>query len=156
MIRTDFRLPFAVFACKKNVQIFKIYSLIAEYKDKPTEFSINCVDPLNRSALIAAIENENIELIRLLLDAGIQVKDALLHAISEEYVEAVETLLYYEETNHEPGKPYVSSFESFSFINHCMSIASIECFTREFQFSFFFSLNLRWRWRRRWCRHDEM
>lgn len=89
--------------------------MIAEYKDKPTEFSINCVDPLNRSALIAAIENENIELIRLLLEAGIQVKDALLHAISEEYVEAVETLLYYEETNHEPGKPYVSSekFKSF-------------------------------------------
>lgn len=85
------------------------FSLIAEYKEKPTEFNINCVDPLNRSGLIAAIENENIELIRLLLDAGIQVKDALLHAISEEYVEGVETLLYYEETNHEPGKPYVSA-----------------------------------------------
>lgn len=83
--------------------------MIAENKDKPEEFNINCVDPLNRSALIAAIENENIELIRLLLEAGIQVKDALLHAISEEYVEAVETLLYYEETSHEPGKPYVSS-----------------------------------------------
>lgn len=32
------------------------------------------MDPLNRSALIAAIENENIELIRLLLEEGIQVK----------------------------------------------------------------------------------
>lgn len=91
------------------VHLKNIFSLISEYTDKPAEFNINCVDPLNRSALIAAIENENIELIRLLLEAGIQVKDALLHAISEEYVEAVETLLYYEETNHEPGKPYVSS-----------------------------------------------
>lgn len=63
---------------------------------------------MNRSALISAIENENIELIKLLLDEGIQVKDALLHAISEEYVEAVENLLQYEETIHEPGKPYVS------------------------------------------------
>lgn len=90
-------------------RLSKHFSLIAENKDKPTEFNINCVDPLNRSALIAAIENENIELIRLLLEAGILVKDALLHAISEEYVEAVETLLYYEETTHEPGKPYVSS-----------------------------------------------
>lgn len=65
------------------------------------------MDPLNRSALIAAIENENIELIRILLEAGIKVKDALLHAISEEYVEAVEMLIYHEETSHEPGQPYV-------------------------------------------------
>lgn len=69
---------------------------------------LNCVDPLNRSALIAAIENENIELIRLLLEEGIKVKDALLHSISEEYVEAVETLLLWEEEHHEPGTPYVS------------------------------------------------
>lgn len=65
------------------------------------------MDPLNRSALIAAIENENIELIRILLEAGIKVNDALLHAISEEYVEAVEMLIYHEETTHEPGRPYV-------------------------------------------------
>lgn len=82
--------------------------MITEYKDKPIEFNINCVDPLNRSALISAIENENIELIRILLEAGIEVKDALLHAISEEYVEAVEMLLQYEERIHEPEKPYVS------------------------------------------------
>lgn len=81
--------------------------MIAENKADPTQLNINCVDPLNRSALIAAIENENIELIRILLEAGIKVKDALLHAISEEYVEGVETLIYHEESSHEPGKPYV-------------------------------------------------
>lgn len=32
------------------------------------------MDPLNRSSLIAAIENENIELIKLLLNDGIKVK----------------------------------------------------------------------------------
>jgi hypothetical protein len=32
------------------------------------------VDPLNRSGLIIAIENENVELINILLDAGSQVK----------------------------------------------------------------------------------
>jgi len=32
------------------------------------------VDPLNRTGLIAAIENENVELIRILLEAGIKVK----------------------------------------------------------------------------------
>lgn len=48
--------------------------LLEENKDNPEILNINCVDPLNRSALIAAIENENIELIKLLLDLGIQVK----------------------------------------------------------------------------------
>lgn len=71
------------------------------------EFDINCVDPLNRSALVAAIENENIELIRLLLEENIKVKDALLHAIKEEYVEAVELLLMWEEDHHEPNTTYV-------------------------------------------------
>ncbi|XP_060831241.1 transient receptor potential protein [Bombus pascuorum] len=80
--------------------------LLEENKDHPEILNINCVDPLNRSALIAAIENENVELIRLLLDLGIQVKDALLHAIKEEYVEAVEILLEWEEKIHEPGQPY--------------------------------------------------
>ena len=35
-----------------------------------------------------------------------QVKDALLLAISEEYVEGVESLLQHEERTHEPGQPY--------------------------------------------------
>lgn len=83
------------------------FRLIAENKDDPNELNINCVDPLNRSALITAIENENIELIKILLEADIKVNDALLHAISEEYVEAVELLLYHEETHHISGEPYV-------------------------------------------------
>lgn len=87
-----------------------VTKLIEEFRDQPEELNINCVDPLERSALIAAIENENIELIRLLLQEGIQVKDALLHAIKEEYVEAVETLLQWEEQNHVEGQPY--SWES--------------------------------------------
>ncbi|XP_021207719.2 transient receptor potential protein isoform X2 [Bombyx mori] len=84
--------------------------LIEQNLGKPEVLDINCVDPLNRSALIAAIENENIELIKLLLGSGIKVKDALLHAIKEEYVEAVELLLQWEEEHYEPGEPY--SWES--------------------------------------------
>jgi transient receptor potential cation channel subfamily C member 4 len=87
-----------------------VRAIIHEYKDQPNELNIDCVDPLERSALIAAIENENIELIRLLLEEGIQVKDGLLHAISEEYVEGVETLLLWEEEHHQAGTPY--SWES--------------------------------------------
>lgn len=87
-----------------------VRKLISEFRDQPEELNVNCVDPLERSALIAAIENENIELIHLLLEEGILVKDALLHAIKEEYVEAVETLLQWEEQNHVAGQPY--SWES--------------------------------------------
>jgi transient receptor potential cation channel subfamily C member 4 len=83
--------------------------IIDENRDNRREFNMNCVDPLNRTALLSAIENENFELIELLLKEGIEVKDALLHAIFEEYVEGVEYLLEWEETTHKPGEPYVRS-----------------------------------------------
>ncbi|KAH8241249.1 hypothetical protein KR032_004973 [Drosophila birchii] len=70
------------------------------------KFNINCTDPMNRSALISAIENENFDLMVILLENNIEVGDALLHAISEEYVEAVEELLQWEENNHKEGQPY--------------------------------------------------
>lgn len=66
---------------------------IKTYKTKPYLFDINCTDPLGRSALSITIINENPEMMELLLEEGIQVKDALLLAISEEYVEGVELLL---------------------------------------------------------------
>jgi hypothetical protein len=73
------------------------------------KFSIDCADPLGRTALVLAIENENIELIECLLKNGASPGDALLHAISEEYVEAVERLLIHEESIHVPNTPYVRS-----------------------------------------------
>ena len=66
---------------------------IKAYRTKPRLFDINCLDPLGRSALSIAIINENPEMMELLLEEAIQVKDALLLAISEEYVEGVELLL---------------------------------------------------------------
>ena len=48
--------------------------LLDENKDHPEILNIDCVDPLNRSALIAAIENENVDLMLLLLEMGIAVK----------------------------------------------------------------------------------
>jgi len=88
--------------------------ILDENKGQPDVLNINCTDPLNRSALITAIENENMDLIQLLLKAGIKVKDALLHAIKEEYVEAVELLLEWEEKIHVQGEPYVSPLEPLS------------------------------------------
>lgn len=61
-----------------------------------TGININCVDPLGRTALLIAIENENIEMIELLLSYNVYVGDALLHAIIEENVEAVELILNHE------------------------------------------------------------
>ncbi|XP_015121132.1 transient receptor potential protein [Diachasma alloeum] len=99
--------------------------LLEEHKGHPEILNINCVDPLNRSALIAAIENENIELITILLELGIAVNDALLHAIKEEYVEAVEMLLDWEEKIHEPGKPYSWEFTDSSSSNFTPDITPL-------------------------------
>lgn len=60
-------------------------------------FNINAVDPLGRSALYIAIEYENIEMIETLLEFHVDVGEALLHAINEEFVEAVELLLNYQD-----------------------------------------------------------
>lgn len=76
---------------------------------------INCVDPLGRSGLLMAIDNENLEMVELLIEYRVETKDALLHAISEEYVEAVEVLLDHEETVHREGEPHVI-ISKFSFL----------------------------------------
>ena len=61
------------------------------------DFNINAKDPLGRSSLHIAIEYENIEMIELLLNNHIEVGEAILHAINEEFVEAVEMLLNFKD-----------------------------------------------------------
>uniref|UniRef100_A0A146KZM0 Transient receptor potential protein n=6 Tax=Lygus hesperus TaxID=30085 RepID=A0A146KZM0_LYGHE len=104
MVLTATEKKFLLYAERGDCASVK--KLLEEFKDQPSELDINCVDPLNRSALIAAIENENMDLIDILLQQGIKVKDSLLHAIKEEYVEAVEVLLQWEEQIHVEGQPY--------------------------------------------------
>ena len=58
-------------------------SIIEALSKRPQIFDINCVDPLGRSALIIAVENENIDMIEMLLAQNINPKDALLVAIRE-------------------------------------------------------------------------
>jgi transient receptor potential cation channel subfamily C len=53
---------------------------------------------MGRTALVLAIINEDLPMIRLLISLGVGAQDALLHAISEEFEEAVELLLDHEET----------------------------------------------------------
>ena len=70
--------------------------------------NVNCVDPLGRSAILMAIDNENYEMLKLLIDNNVDVKDALLYAVSEEFVEAVELLLDIEEDRWKLGDAHVS------------------------------------------------
>ncbi|OAD57353.1 Transient-receptor-potential-like protein [Eufriesea mexicana] len=58
---------------------------------------INCVDSLGRGALCLSIDSENLEMVELLVVMGVETKDALLRAIDQEFVEAVELLLEHEE-----------------------------------------------------------
>ncbi|CAB3371178.1 Hypothetical predicted protein [Cloeon dipterum] len=78
---------------------------IDEHKENP-EFNIDCIDPMGRSALFSAVDNENMEMMELLLEKGIKMKDALLEAIREQYVEGVEVLLEWEEKIHKAGDLY--------------------------------------------------
>ncbi|XP_073815658.1 transient receptor potential isoform X2 [Musca autumnalis] len=103
-ILTDIEKSFILAA--ERGDLAGVRTIIHDNKNNPKEFNLNCKDPMNRSALISAIENENYDLIILLLEEGIEVGDALLHAISEEYVEAVEELLMWEEQHHKEGTPY--------------------------------------------------
>ncbi|CAG2114527.1 unnamed protein product, partial [Medioppia subpectinata] len=70
------------------------------------EMNINCCDPIGRSGLLMAIDNENLEMCELLINAGVEMKDALLHAINEEFVEAVELLLDNEDQTHVADQPH--------------------------------------------------
>ena len=66
--------------------------------------NINCVDAWNRSALVIAVENENRDLLRLLLNSGLELNDAVWHAISEEYLDGVELILSEYERRYEKAK----------------------------------------------------
>lgn len=65
------------------------------------KINVNCVDPLGRTALLIAIENENLEMVELLLAHDVHVGDALLHAIRKEVVGAVELLLNHKKPSGE-------------------------------------------------------
>ncbi|XP_072547611.1 short transient receptor potential channel 4b isoform X2 [Salminus brasiliensis] len=78
------------------------------------KININCVDPLGRTALLIAIENENLELIELLLSYNVHVGDALLHAIRKEVVGAVELLLNHKKPSGEKQVPPILLDKQFS------------------------------------------
>uniref|UniRef100_A0A3B3CYC5 Transient receptor potential cation channel, subfamily C, member 4b n=1 Tax=Oryzias melastigma TaxID=30732 RepID=A0A3B3CYC5_ORYME len=76
--------------------------------------NINCIDSLGRTALLIAIENENLEIIELLLSYNVHVGDALLHAIRKEVVGAVELLLNHKKPRGEKQVPGILLDKQFS------------------------------------------
>lgn len=75
-------------------------------KSTTVKLDVNCKDPVGRSATLMAIDNENLEMLELLLDNGVESRDALLHSINAEYVEAVDLLLEHEELIHKEGEAH--------------------------------------------------
>ncbi|XP_040037929.2 short transient receptor potential channel 4a [Gasterosteus aculeatus] len=78
------------------------------------KININCIDPLGRTALLIAIENENLEIIELLLSFSVYVGDALLHAIRKEVVGAVELLLIHKKPSGGMQVPPILLDKQFS------------------------------------------
>ncbi|XP_051904040.1 short transient receptor potential channel 4-like [Hippocampus zosterae] len=78
------------------------------------KINIDCIDPLGRTALLIAIENENLEIIELLLSFGVYVGDALLHAIRKEVVGAVELLLNHKKPSGGVQVPPILLDKQFS------------------------------------------
>nr|XP_057943799.1 short transient receptor potential channel 4-like [Doryrhamphus excisus] len=78
------------------------------------KININCIDPLGRTALLIAIENENLEIIELLLGFNVYVGDALLHAIRKEVVGAVELLLNHKKPSGGMQVPPILLDKQFS------------------------------------------
>lgn len=87
---------------------YRILQDVIDESDPTNSININCVDPLGRSALLMAIDNENLGMVELLINFNVDTKDALLHAISEEFVEAVEMLLDHEDGNGTKDGQHVS------------------------------------------------
>ncbi|KAM3869242.1 short transient receptor potential channel 4-like [Diretmus argenteus] len=78
------------------------------------KININCIDPLGRTALLIAIENENLEITELLLSFNVYVGDALLHAIRKEVVGAVELLLNHKKPSGGMQVPPILLDKQFS------------------------------------------
>lgn len=88
----------------------------------PTNIDLNCVDSFGRGALTLAIDGENLEMVELLIIMGVETKDALLEAINQEFVEAVELLLEHEELIRKEGELYVrTGWHKFTLKSHLHS-----------------------------------
>ena len=61
------RLPISYIRLKNRENLF----LIKAFGGKKTIFDIDCTDPLGRTGLVIAIENENMEMMQFLIESGL-------------------------------------------------------------------------------------
>ena len=57
-------------------------AIISALGKRPQIFDVNCVDPLGRSALIIAVENENLDMMVMLVQNGIKLKVRSYRSVS--------------------------------------------------------------------------
>ena len=60
-----------------------VTKIVSALGAKKSVFDLNCVDPLGRSGLVIAIENENIEMIQFLLESGIEIRVSFDQSLSQ-------------------------------------------------------------------------
>ncbi|XP_022085140.1 short transient receptor potential channel 4-like isoform X3 [Acanthaster planci] len=63
--------------------------------EKAPDLNINCSDKDGRSALVIAIQNGNSDIIKLLLEHSVQLGDALLRAVDEQFTNAAQMICEY-------------------------------------------------------------
>lgn len=103
-------------------QYEKLYLRSAEFGDvntvrklvdnaKEYSLNVNCTDELGRGVIRIAIEAEQTELLQMLLTFEmIELRDSLLHAISEENLQAVELILQAQSERQQRKNLKVSFF----------------------------------------------
>ncbi|XP_072015780.1 LOW QUALITY PROTEIN: short transient receptor potential channel 4-like [Amphiura filiformis] len=89
----------------------KLFLAAAEKGDKKAilyalenapDLNINCTDNEGRSALVIAIQNGNSDIIKVLLDHSIQLGDALLRAVDEQFIIAAQMISDYIKAKNIP------------------------------------------------------
>ncbi|XP_033646603.1 short transient receptor potential channel 4-like isoform X1 [Asterias rubens] len=63
--------------------------------EKAPDLNINCFDKDGRSALVIAIQNGNSDIIKVLLEHSVQLGDALLRAVDEQFTNAAQMICEY-------------------------------------------------------------
>lgn len=60
-----------------SILSFFIFRILQEVNEENDHININCVDPLGRSALLMAIDNENLDMVELLINYKVDTKGNL-------------------------------------------------------------------------------
>ncbi|XP_077991000.1 short transient receptor potential channel 4-like [Glandiceps talaboti] len=103
---------------RKDYSVEKLFLSAAERGDKKAiiyalengrRFNVNCKDSEGRTALVLAIQNGSTEIIKVLLDYGVELGDSLLVAVDDQFTTAVQIICDYIEQFNVPEYLYCRS-----------------------------------------------